>query len=364
MNARRAVAIVLMVITAGAIIQSATASPIQWLAVHLGTHHFGQLSAPAAIVVRAQPKTVGFECGHPSACAVSSASSNSSCGCIDVLPEGPTSFDVARDGSIWLLDGVRHRLLVWQRGRPTRPVRSVRLSPKLGVSDFALGSDGTIYVYSAGNIPRHQNHMMYALTPAGRVRWHAPTAILSGQALLRLGPDGVVYAVGGYPADDASRWTPLTTPTGRPLPVAEQRRRTSPLQPMPGGLRLLTTELSAHEVHFALIDASHKVVRAWRITGRPNLAIMRAVPALVGDDLVVTVDASQNVNQTFRWEHMVLRLGSRSRTGQQLALDARALWDPDGTTGRTPLRVGMDGQLYQLRTNPRTGVSVARYSLG
>jgi hypothetical protein len=35
----------------------------------------------------------------------------------------------------------------------------------------------------------------------------------------------------------------------------------------------------------------------------------------------------------------------------------------DGTGASTPLRVGSDGGLYQLRTDPKTGASVARYSL-
>ena len=30
----------------------------------------------------------------------------------------------------------------------------------------------------------------------------------------------------------------------------------------------------------------------------------------------------------------------------------------------TPLRIGPDGRLYQLRTNPKTGMSIARYSVG
>jgi hypothetical protein len=42
---------------------------------------------------------------------------------MDGVALGPWSFDVARDGSIWLLDEVKHRLLVWRRGRPGRPGR-------------------------------------------------------------------------------------------------------------------------------------------------------------------------------------------------------------------------------------------------
>jgi hypothetical protein len=48
-------------------------------------------------------------------------------------------------------------------------------------------------------------------------------------------------------------------------------------------------------------------------------------------------------------------------TRQRFALDARAVW---GDTPITGVRVGPDGRLYQLRTSPTTGVSVARYSVG
>jgi hypothetical protein len=359
MNARRAVAIALFALAGAVVVQAAGASPIKWLNVPLGTHRFGHLSAPDAIVARAPAQDVGFECGKPSACS-SVTSEGGGCGCIDVLPHGPTSFDIGRDGSIWLFDGIKHRLLVWQRGRPSGPARSVPLPANVWDSDFALGRDGTIYLF-AGNVPGRPYQAMYALTRTGRVRWKAATTVASGQAQLVIGPDGALYSVG---PSATPTWTPITTPAGRPLPLAVQRRRSGPLQPLPGGLRLLRTQVSPHEVHFALIDRAHKVVRAWRITSRTGLAVVRAIPALIGDDLIVPVDVSRQARKTFQWEHLILRLGSAGGAQRRLALDARAVWDPDGTTARTTLRIGSDGRVYQLRTDPTTGVSVARYSLG
>jgi hypothetical protein len=352
-----------VVVGAGAVIQPATATPIKWLTVNLGVHRFGHLTAPDAVVARAGASDVGFECGKPSACPSQEPPPASSCGCIDVLPQGPTSFDVGRDGSIWLLDGLNHRLLVWQRGRPNHRARAVALPRNLDVGDFALAPNGTVYVYSARNVAGRPNHDLFALTTTGRVRWKAPTAITNGQALLRIGSDGALYAVGGFPSDNAFSWTPLTTPAGRPLPLAQQRRRTSATEPMPSGLTLLATEPSAHEVHFALIGRDHRVVRAWRVTSRTNVGIVRAVPAMLGGDLVVGVQVSHQVGSKFRAENLILRLRSSGETRLRVALDPRALWDPDGTTARTALRVGPDGRLYQLRTNPATGASVVRYSL-
>jgi hypothetical protein len=358
MNTRRtklAVVVAFGLLVSGAVIQPAGATPIKWLTIQLGVHHFGEVRSPDAVVARGGPSVVGFECGKPSACAPASGSPDDTCGCIDVLPQGPTSITVARDGSIWVFDGVNRRLLVWERGRPAQPVRSVPLPKDVRDSDFALGRDGTIYLFG-GNVHRRPYVTMYALSPAGRVRWKAATTV-GGQARLRVGPDGAVYAVG---AGEAATWTPLTTPAGRPLSLAGQRRRSSSLQPLSRDLRLLATQLSDHELHFALIDKAHKVVRAWRVRSKTAVAFAThaLTPALVGGDLVVALDHSR---QAF-WEHEILRLTPAGQV-RRFDLDARAAWDPDGSTVTTPLQVGADGRLYQLRSDPKTGMSIARYSL-
>jgi len=320
-------------------------------AVPLGTHRFGHLRAPDAIVARAGPKDVGIVC------------------CADPPGgDGPSSFDVARDGSIWLLDRLNDRLLVWRSGRPTRPVRTVRLPRNLDVTDFALGPDGTIYALAADTAElsraKKKNHL-YALTPTGRVRWKA-TPTTTGidtvpTAPLQIGPDGALYSAQTCGARCApfggldSFWTPLTTPAGRPLSLAERRQRTSPFQPLPGGLRLVS-ELSYTVARFALIDQTDQVVRAWRVTSRTRLGPIRAAPALVGGDLVVPLDVSQAPR-----EQMILRLAPAGGTRQQFALKANTVL---GEHLFSPLRAGPDGRLYQLRTNPTTGVSIARYSLG
>lgn len=357
MNTRRAALLGIVLAAALAALQPASAAPVRWLAVQLGTHRFGHLRTPDAIVARAGAKEVGFECGRPSACPGAEPPASGGCGCIDVLPQGPTSFDVARDGSIWLLDGVKRRLLVWRAGRPAHPARSVSLPAGLDAGDFALGPDGTIYTYSTHNVAHRRNHMLYALTPAGHVRWKAPSAIETSNPALRVGPDGTLYAVGAI--GDLSAWTPLTTPTGHPLPLTKQRLRTRRFQPLAGGLRLITTQPTSREVRITLRDQTDRVVRAWRITSRTALGSTRTSSGMVSGDLVVVLDVSRQA----LWERLVLRLGAQG-VRQSFALDGRAVWDPDGTAAGAPVRVGPDGRLYQLRTNPTTGVSVASYSLG
>lgn len=355
MNARRAVVVAFLALVAAAIVQPAAATPIKWLAVNLGAHRFGHLSAPAGIVARTGPDGVGFECGKPSACPSQEPPPAGGCGCIDVLPQGPTSFAIGPDGSTWLFDGIKHRLLVWQRGRAAKPARSVPLPANVGDSDFAIGRDGTIYVFG-NNVPHRPYLWLFALGRNGSMRWRAASTIGSSQARLLIGPDGSLYAVG---PSASPTWTPLTTPAGRPLSLAAQRRRSSHLQPVTRNLRLSTTQVSQREVHFALVDNAHTVVRAWRVTSRTSLEVGDLVPIAVGGDVVVGLGVYQGTKS----ETMVLRLGASGAPRVRLALDARAVWDPDGTTARTTLRIGADGRLYQLRTDPKTGVSVARYSL-
>ena len=355
MNRRKSV--VLAVLAAAVAAPTAWAAAIKWLTIPLGSYAFGHLAAPSAVVARADADAVGFECGKPSACSNEQPPRGEGCGCIDVLPQGPTSLDVARDGAVWLFDGVRHRLLAWQHGRL---VRTVVLPPDVRDSDFVVGRTGTIYAFG-GNVPHRPYLRLYALSSSGRVRWRAPTTVASSQARLLLAWDGSVYAVG---PSASPTWTPLTKPTGRPLPLAAQRRRSSKLQPLDGRLRLLTTQPSPHELHFALVDRARTVVRAWRVTSRTSVGVARVAGTLLGDDLVVGVEVSQQVGKTFRWETVVLRLGATGRAERRLALDARAVWDPDGTTARTALRIGPDRRLYQLRTDPKIGVRIARYSLG
>jgi hypothetical protein len=337
---------------AAAIVEPAAAAPIKWLAVNLGAHRFGHLSTPDVVVARAAADGVGFECGRPSACPTNEPSPAGGCGCIDVLPQGPTSFDVGRDGSVWVFDGVKHRLLVWQRGRA---FRSVPLPSDVRDSDFVVGRDGTIFVFG-GNVHGRPYLTMYALTRTGGVRWKAATTVGSSQARLFLAWDGTVYSVG---PSATPTWTPLTTPAGHPLALAVQRRRSSRLQPLTHDLRLSTTQISEREIHFALVDRAHRVVRAWRVTSRTSLEVARLVPAVVGGDLVVGL----GVYAGKRSETTILRLRPSGPTRARLTLDGRAVWDPDGTTARSTLRVEPDGRLYQLRTDPAKGVTVARYSV-
>jgi hypothetical protein len=339
---------VLAAVLAGIVLGTAGASSIKWIPVQLGTHTFGHLRAPDAVVVRAGPNQVRFK-------------QRGNCGCLDG-PQGPMLFDVAPGGSIWVLDVLNHRLVAWKPGRVAQPTRTLA-RPKLDLRDFALGRDGTIYLYAVYAEPPagDSGANLWALKPSGKVLWRVRAR--TGSAL-RLGPGGALYSVGANKGNPAA-WTPLTTPAGRPLSLAAQRRGSVSAQPLAGGMHLVSSQLGTHEVHLALVDRSEKIVRAWRVTSKTPLGLAQRTltPTLLHGELVVEVDVSRQFESRIAVEHVVLRLaptGMRTR----FSLDAKAVWGDDGSEPIAALRVGPDGRLYQLRTNPKTGLTIARYSLG
>ena len=89
---------------------------------------------------------------------------------------------------------------------------------------------------------------------------------------------------------------------------------------------------------------------------------LSAAPALVGGDPVVPLEVSKQTKNKFLREQVILRLSPNSGTPQQFALAADPVLGEANVF--TAVRVGPDGQLYQLRTNLKTGASIARFSLG
>ena len=333
----------------GACVQPAAATSSVPAPVALGIHRFGHLRPPDAIVARADPDQVGFSSPPKGA---------------DGVSYGPWSFDVAQDGSVWLLDEVNHQLLVWQPGQPNRPARAVPLpmDPLERIANFTVAGDHSIYAtYVPPPGPGPKTLRLAALTPSGQLRWTAETTDEIFNAQLSIGPDNALYLYGGH--SGRQDWTPLTTPAGRPLPVAEQRRRTSPHQPLPGGLRLAAThQAMGGEWRFALTNQAGRTLRGWRVTSQSDLGALAGTPALVGGDPVVVLEVSEQTKTRFLYEYQVLRLARAGGTNLRFAIapEVRVVYGDSPMTG---LRVGPDGQLYQLRSSRGAGVSIARYSL-
>jgi hypothetical protein len=77
---------------------------------------------------------------------------------------------------------------------------------------------------------------------------------------------------------------------------------------------------------------------------------------------VVVVEISHQTTAKFLYEYEVLRLARAGGTSVRFAINPaiRAQWGDPPFTG---VRVGPDGQLYQLRTSRTSGVDIVRYSL-
>jgi hypothetical protein len=321
--------------------------------VDLGRHRFGHLTPPDGIVARVGADGVGFE--QPG----------------EGPDESPWSFDVAPDGSIWLLDQFDDRLLEWEPGHPDEPSRTVPLpKDEIGIAaDLAVGA-GAIYL---SYVPAHPSTgettlRVCALDRSGRLLWTTETGITIFNSRLRIVPDGSVYWEGTVEEGDRATpgtWTPVTSSSGTPLSPSQQRARGSPYQPMPGDLRFEATETgevgNGHEWRFELSDADGAVRNAWRIVSDDDLGGTVDEPGSSNGHTVVTVEVARQTPDDYLYEYVVLTLSPGGEGGPEVSLDPHAVYGDVPVTGT---RVGPDGALYQLRTDIRTGVRITRFSLG
>jgi hypothetical protein len=335
-------------------------------------HVFGHEGIPEAVVARAGPDEVGFSDPTEGGPQV-----------------GPWSFEVREDGSVWLLDQLDNRLLVWARGHPDAVARTVSL-PFLAF-DFAVGPAGSLYVtryYRTQDPPLHGPGSfppvpLSRLSAGGKVLWTSKLGTTIINTPLRTGPDGTLYWTS---TDESPRaayaappWVPAATPAGRPLWLPAQERRKQWTQPLPGGRQLVqvTTGWRAdfwgnqlpHEVRLALVDRAGRVVRAWRVESRTVIG-WKGTPALVGGDPVIVLSADGSGPWKIRkYAYLVLRLGPSGSIRTRFTLPRNMPWqtpDPRAAWGEiitTDIRVGPGAKLYQLGSSPDTGAAIYRYSL-
>ena len=327
--------------------------------VPLGTYRFGHPEAAQAVVARAAAKSVGW-----------------------YLPaqQGPQTFLVGRDRSIWLEDTWKHRMLVWQAGKPNKPVRTVPL-PTEGrndnsFEDVAFGPKGTLYVTRIERaVPGFQVFRINAKT--GKVLWKSSsspelslTLPLSGVAL-RVGVDGTLY---GYVSPQSFEgidvtgtpsygWMPLATPAGKPVPPTQQFNRIVwGYEPASAGRRFIAqpyvplhATYMPHEQRFAILNRYGRLLHGWRITSKTAIGGWYLEPQLLNGNVVADLAPSRPGTL----EHFFVRLDAKG-------LDAKAslpfrIW---GDCRFTDVRVGPDGKIYALATSPKTGIAIRRYTLG
>jgi hypothetical protein len=319
-------------------IPSALAAPTDPTPVDLAVHEFGHLASPEAIVAVAGPDEVGFDDpGEGSA-------------------NGPWSFDVGVDGSVWLLDQVNNRVLTWSAGQPAHASRVVPLPAEevRAAADLALGPDGTIYLSYLPQAPNPRKTLQVcALSPEGDLLWTRDTDIKFLNSVVRAGPDGTMYWAPGFGTTD---WTPFTTPTGQPLSLEEQRAGVRPDQPVSGGMGLSYEEVSEHLARATLTNQNGAVLEAWEVASDTSLGGILATSGLLGGDPILTLGVFDETPDDFLWESLTLRIADDGTTPIRFALDPDVVW---GDTPITGLRVGPDGSYYQLRSDIDTGVTIA-----
>jgi hypothetical protein len=320
------------------------------LRVSLGTHHFGKTRKPDPVAYWPASE-VGWQREGDA--------------------YGPETFLVGADGAIWLDDELNNRLLVKEAAGG---VRTISLPIGTNDGDVALGPGRTAYVTGVEGVGLNAHRVLYRVGTNGAIMWKSllygvrdgSTFVLGTNSPLRVGPDRTLYClVGmvGLPGGEFG-WMPVASPDGRPLSKPVQRSRTHwPFQPVAEGMRLVSEtytegDRGPREARFALLRG-RRIVRAWRVTSRTDVNFDYFTPELLRGDLVMVLDVTKQTQAGFRWEYELLRLGPR---GLRSSFSfARTVY---GDNLLADLRLGPDGDLYQLGSSPETGVTISRYDLG
>ena len=249
---------------------------------------------------------------------------------------GPSAFDVARDGSIVLLDQVNRRLVVVRGGeRSEHPIAFAG-----GEGDLAVAPDGTIHVLDASGA----RSSVASYTPAGVLVAETPLAEPTAD-MVRAGPSGPI--VHAYPSE---MWLP--TGAGRPpLSPDEQLAGAQPARSVGDGGGVVVSA-SPDEARLALVRGD-RVEHAWLLRSSTSLGEVQLVEPY-GDGLLVIVRLWNEMEAEFR----VVRL-ERGGSAESFSVD-RAEWAETASLSRFRLH---GDTLYQLRSTA-SGVEIATFEIG
>jgi hypothetical protein len=290
------------------------------MTVRLGSHRFGSTRPADDRIVEAPWGTAVGEVGLG--------------GSLGGLRIGPSSFDVAADGTIALLDGNNSRIDHWSRGG----VSAVHADLDGAVDDLALAADGSAYVLDGRGRPPLLRH----LGRDGRLLAGEPI-VERTWSQLRLGADGPV--VQQEPSEQWLRAAPGLT-------RAEKLRSGEAGRPLADGSELVVLRTGVGELRLARVAGGSTRI-AWRILSDTPLGeVQLAQPA--GNRLVVVVKAYTDAADEF----VVLILDGRGLV-RQFSLTS-AEWAASAPLARFRL---VGSSLYQLGSTP-DGAFVDRYDLG
>jgi hypothetical protein len=293
--------------------------------VALGPHVFGRDRAPDERIVAA---AWGSEVGE------AGLAGSRGLGFV-----GPSSFDVAADGSVAVLDQVNGRVQHWLRAG----VKATSLEVSGGLADFALEPGGVMDVLEPPSRVSPAP-ILRSFRGDGTPRW-AQRLSDRTWAKLAAGPSGPVVQ-----QQPSEQWLPVAE-QGAALARAAQAGRGRPGRPFADGHEVVVERVGTGELRLAEL-AGDGIVRSWRIISATPLGeVQLAEPH--GNRLVV-------VAKTYtadRSEYVVLVL-DRSGIVNRFAVESLE-WAESAPLARFRLA---GSSLYRLGST-RAGLFVDRFDL-
>jgi len=253
---------------------------------------------------------------------------------------GPSSFDVAADGTVAVLDQVNARVERWSRAG----IKATKLEVGGGLADFALEPDGTMDVLEPPNRTTPAP-VLRSFRGDGSPRW---TQRLSDRTWAKLAAGPVGPTVQQQPSE---QWLPVAEHGAR-LDRPAQAIRGRPGRPFANGREVVVERVGAGELRLAEL-VGNSVVRSWRITSATPLGeVQLAEPH--GNRLVA-------VTKTYtddRSEYVVLVL-DRSGVANRFAVESLE-WAESAPLAR--FRLAGSASLYRLGST-RAGLFVDRFDV-
>ncbi|MFO7571861.1 MAG: hypothetical protein R6W48_04580 [Gaiellaceae bacterium] len=295
--------------------------------VDLGTHRFGSARDARARIADARwgagPLDAGLEQGK------------------SLPPIGASSFDVASDGSVYVLDEAKRRALRWSRGAASPTAIPLEIDGT--IADLAVSDTGHLYVLETSgplNGPAH----LRSFTLAGRAL--ATTALADRAYRVDTGPAGAPFVLG----QTSGQWMRAGAEGARLAPPNLQRLSGRPGRSLRGGGEVVVHRIG-NEVRAALVGPG-AARRMWRIRSDTALAeVQLAEP--IGSRLVLVT----RVYADARDEFLVLVLGAKGLV-ERFSV-ASADWAETAPLSRFRLE---GSSLYQLGSTP-AGLFVDRFDL-
>ena len=252
---------------------------------------------------------------------------------------GPSSFDVARDGTVTVLDQVNARAERWEHGRAT----AVPLAVSGGLADFAVEPGGTMDVLEPPNRATPAP-LLRSFRDDGTPRWAQALADRTW-AKLALGPDGPTVQ-----QQPSEQWLPAAE-RGAALTRPAQSARGRPGRPFAGGREVIVARVGSGELRLADVTGN-TIKRGWRITSAtPFGEVQLAEPYRAGLLAVVKTYTDE------RAEYLVLVLDG---TGLAGAFSVESLeWAESAPLARFRLA---GTSLYRLGSTP-AGATIDRFDL-